>query len=239
LDLRIPTAWLRLTFARAWNLSGSNQHHAIEAVKVEEDKSTPARSSIGSDRSIDANRETFAMNWQKINIRKYIPNGSNFLYHRVPNDSRSTSPFSLEPLKQYGWSSPGRSWDRTPPIFRRFSPSRILWAVIGAIVFLVILATTGTRQHHESIPDPPKEESKPEPFGWQHYPRLVAIRKMYNSVILIKTQAERILQWHQDIGPLLAVHSREQLQLHIFYPTQNHEQKRGSQTFNNASTRPC
>jgi len=139
---------------------------------VEENKDTSARSSVGSDRPIDANKDPLAMNWQKLNIRKYIPNGSNFLYHRVPNDSRSTSPFSLEPLKQYGWSSPGRSSDRILPVFRRFSPSRVLWAVLGALVFLIILATSGSRRHDE-IQEPPAEE-KPEPFGWQHYPRSVA-----------------------------------------------------------------
>lgn len=111
-----------------------------------------------------------------MNPLKLITNRSSFLYQQVPDESRNGSPFNLQPLKKYRWPSPGRRAERLIPSWGRFSPSRMLWIILASLITLTLLAGGG--YHRRRIIEN-KEDTKPEPFFWQTYPRL---NGFYNGI---------------------------------------------------------
>ncbi|PSK60413.1 hypothetical protein B9Z65_563 [Elsinoe australis] len=119
---------------------------------------------------------------KSLNPLKLIPGSSGF-YQRVPGESPpSASPFNLQPLKNYRWPSPRRTTERFFPA--RFSPTRMLWIVISALVLLFLLI--GGYEHHEGQQQK-EADNKPEPFYWQTYPRL---NGYYNGIRTLVTPSE-------------------------------------------------
>jgi hypothetical protein len=94
----------------------------------------------------------------------------NFSYQQLPDNSRDTSPFTLQPLKRVRWPSPRRAGEAIRSV--RWSPLRmLLWGLTSLLVLLLLIASRHHKLPGTSPPpnDPPPADQKPPGYPWEDF----------------------------------------------------------------------